>query len=167
MNVQETKNIIESELIKIASSFGNASSLVQYSVEINTNKLDGDEEDVTYIFGSLSLGRKDASDEERLYLPLDAELDDDGNVDADKFNKNLESFRDKVAPIRDRLATAENPEEELKAIITDFDRQLEENYKKEIERLNKVAKRNLTLAIIAVSIAAVAALLILVIDKIA
>ena len=166
MNVQETKNVIESELKEIAASFGNASALVQYSVEVSTNKVD-DEEDITYIFGSLSLGRKDASDDERLYLPLDAELDDNGNVDGDKFKESLESFRNKVAPIRDRLATAENPEEELKAIITDFDRQLEDNYKKEIERLNRIAKRNLTLAIIAVSVAAVAALLILVIDKIA
>ncbi len=167
MNVQETKNRIEKELEAVAESFGIAKHLVKYNVEIGTNKIDGSADDITYIFGSLAIGREDAPDEEKLYLPLDAELDDDDNVDDERFEESLKDFLSKVAPYRDRLVRAEIPEDELKTIIAEFDKELEENYKKEIERLNRIAKRNLVLSIVAVSVAAVAALVILVIDKIA
>lgn len=167
MNVQEAKLRIEKELESVALTFGSAAHLVSYGVEIGKNEIDNGETDITYIFGSLALGQKDASEDDKIYLPLDAELNDDDTVDEDAFEKSLADFLGRVIPIRDRLVAAENPDEELKGVIADFDKELEENYQREMDRLNRVAKRNLTLAIIAVSVAAVAALLILVIDKIA
>ena len=166
MTVNETKQRIENELKAVADSFGDASALVKYGIEIDINNIEGAPEDVTYIFGSLSIGPEGAEDDDRLYLPLDAELDDDDNVDEEKFNENLEKFKAKVTDIRDRILASNDYNTEVKAIIADFDREMDEKYREEIERLNKVAKKNLIIAAIATVAAAIIATAILVIDKV-
>lgn len=166
MTVNETKQRIENELKAVADSFGDASALVKYGIEIDINNIEGAPEDVTYIFGSLSIGPEGAEDDDRLYLPLDAELDDDDNVDEEKFNENLEKFKAKVTDIRDRILASSDYNTEVKAIIADFDREMDEKYREEIERLNKVAKKNLIIAAIATVAAAIIATAILVIDKV-
>lgn len=167
MTVNEAKIRIEKELAEMAAGFGNASALVKYDVQISENEIEGAPTDVTYIFGSLSLGAEDAPEEDRLYLPLDAELDDDDNIDEAKFEENLADFKAKVEPIRDRLSASENPREELATIIAEFDREMDEKYRAEIERLNAVAKKNLIWAGIVAAVAVVGAIIIMVADKLA
>ena len=106
-----------------------------------------------------------AEENDRLYLPLDAELDDDDNVNEEEFNKNLEAFKERSAAIRDRILAAEDYNAEVKAIIEEFDREMDEKYQAELERLNRVAKRNLTIAAVATACAAVLAIIILVINR--
>lgn len=165
MTVLETKTRIENELNAVKESFGAASSLVKCSVDVEVNAIEGAQDDVTYVFGSLSIGPEGAEENDRLYLPLDAELDDDDNVDEEAFNKNLEAFNERVAKIRDRILASRDFNAEAKAIIEEFDREMDEKYKSELERLNRVAKRNLTIAAIATAGAAVVALIILVINR--
>lgn len=165
MTVNETKLRIENELIAAKESFGEAASLVTYAVEVDVNEIEGAKEDITFIFGSLSIGPEGAEENDRLFLPLDAELDDDDNVDEESFNKSVETFKARVEKIRDRLLGAEDYTSEIKAIIKDFDREMDEKYQAELDRLNKIAKRNLTIAAIAAAGAAVLAIIILVIDK--
>lgn len=165
MTVNETKLRIENELIAAKESFGEAASLVTYAVEVDVNEIEGAREDITFIFGSLSIGPEGAEENDRLFLPLDAELDDDDNVDEESFNKSVETFKARVEKIRDRLLGAEDYTSEIKAIIEDFDREMDEKYQAELDRLNKIAKRNLTIAAIAAAGAAVLAIIILVIDK--
>ena len=167
MTVNETKQRIESELKAVAESFGAASTLVNYSVEIDVNPIDGAHDDITYVFGSLSIGPEGADENDKLYLPLDAELDDDDIVDEEKFEKNLAKFNEKVSAIRDRLLAADDYNAEVKAIIEDFDREMDEKYRVEIEKLNRAAKRNLIIAAAASAAAAVIAIIVLVIDKLA
>ena len=93
MTVLETKQRIENELKEIAESFGAASSLVKYSVEVDVNHIEGAPEDITAIFGSLSIGPEGAEGNDRLYLPLDAELDDDDIIDEGKFEESLSKFK--------------------------------------------------------------------------
>ena len=165
MTVNETKLRIENELIAAKESFGEAASLVTYAVEVDVNEIEGAKEDITFIFGSLSIGPEGAEENDRLFLPLDAELDDDDNVDEESFNKSVETFKARVEKIRDRLLGAEDYTSEIKAVIEDFDREMDEKYQAELDRLNKIAKRNLTIAAIAAAGAAVLAIIILVIDK--
>ena len=165
MTVNETKLRIENELIAAKESFGEAASLVTYAVEVDVNEIEGAREDITFIFGSLSIGPEGAEENDRLFLPLDAELDDDDNVDEESFNKSVETFKARVEKIRDRLLGAEDYTSEIKAVIEDFDREMDEKYQAELDRLNKIAKRNLTIAAIAAAGAAVLAIIILVIDK--
>ena len=167
MTVNETKQRIESELKAVAESFGAASTLVNYSVEIDVNPIDGAHDDITYVFGSLSIGPEGADENDKLYLPLDAELDDDDIVDEEKFEKNLAKFNEKVSAIRGRLLAADDYNAEVKAIIEDFDREMDEKYREEIEKLNRAAKRNLIIAAAASAAAAVIAIIVLVIDKLA
>lgn len=167
MTVNETKQRIENELKAVVESFGAAASLVNYSVEVDVNPIDGAHDDITYVFGSLSIGPEGAEENDKLYLPLDAELDDDDNVDEEKFEKNLAKFHEKVAAIRDRLLASSDHNNEVKAIIEDFDREMDEKYRAEIERLNRIARRNLLIAAAATAVAAVIAIAILVIDKLA
>ena len=167
MTVNETKQRIENELKAVVESFGAAASLVNYSVEVDVNPIDGAHDDITYVFGSLSIGPEGAEENDKLYLPLDAELDDDDNVDEEKFEKNLAKFHEKVAVIRERLLASSDHNNEVKAIIEDFDREMDEKYRAEIERLNRIARRNLLIAATATAVAAVIAIAILVIDKLA
>ena len=167
MTVNETKQRIENELKAVVESFGAAASLVNYSVEVDVNPIDGAHDDITYVFGSLSIGPEGAEENDKLYLPLDAELDDDDNVDEEKFEKNLAKFRERVSDIRDRLLASNDYNAEVKAIIEDFDREMDEKYREELEKLNRVAKRNLIIAAAASAAALVIAIIVLVIDKLA
>lgn len=165
MTVNETKNRIEAELAEIAASFGKAQDHVKYDVQIGENEIENGPTDITYVMGSLIICNEGSTEDEKLYLPLDAELDDDDNVNEENFNNNLEAFKEKVAPIRDRLASADDVDGEVSAIIAEFDRDIEEKYQAEIERLNKVAKRNLMMAAFGALGIAIIAVGILLIDK--
>ena len=165
MTVIETKAKIENELKAVVEGFGDAKHLVNYSIDIEVNSIEGAHDDITYVFGSLSIGPEGAEENDKLYLPLDAELDDDDNVDEAAFNKNLEDFKQKANAIRDRILASEDYNAEAKAIIEEFDREMDEMYQKELDRLNRVAKRNLTIAAIATAGAAIIALVILVINR--
>lgn len=167
MTVNETKQRIENELKAMAESFGDASSLVKYEVDVEVNVIEGAPEDVTCVFGSLSIGPEGSEEDDRLYLPLDADLDDDDNVNEELFEKNVLRFRAKAEDIRDRILASDNYEAEIKNIIEEFDREMDEKYREELNRINKVAKRNLTIAAIAAAAAAVIAIVILVADKLA
>jgi hypothetical protein len=167
MTVNETRERIENELKVVAESFGEASSLVKYDVDVEVNVIEGAPEDITSVLGSLSIGPVGAEDEDRLYLPLDAELDDDDIVNEELFLENLKSFTAKAESIRDRILASEDYNAEVKAIIDEFDREMDEKYRAELERINKVAKRNLTIAAVAAVAAAVIAIIVLVADKLA
>ena len=166
MTVLETKQRIEKELQAVTESFGDASALVKYSVEVEVNHIEGAPVDVTYVFGSLSVGPEGSEENDRLYLPLDAELDDDDIVDEAQFEESLAKFKEKAGEIRDRILASDDYNKEVVAIIEEFDREMDEKYRAELERLNKIAKRNLTIAGIAAAAAAVVAIAILVIQKI-
>ncbi len=167
MTVNETRVRIENELKAVAESFGEASSLVKYDVDVEVNVIEGAPEDITSVLGSLSIGPAGSEDEDRLYLPLDAELDDDDIVNEELFLENLKSFKAKAESIRDRILASEDYDAEVKAIIEEFDREMDEKYREELERINRVAKRNLTIAAVAAVAAAVVAIIVLVADKLA
>ena len=167
MTVNEVKVRIENELEAIKESFGDASSFVKYSVEIGENNIDDIDApvDITSVFGSFSIGPMDSSEDGRLYLPLDVELDDDDNVNEENFEKNLEGFKESISKIRERVLAAEDYDAEIKAIIREFDAKMEEEYKAELERLNRLAKRNLIAASLAVVAVGIIAIVILVAQK--
>lgn len=167
MTVIETKEKIETELKAVVESFGEASSLVSYSIEIDVNHIEGEEHDITSVFGSLSIGPADAEEDEKLYLPLDAELTDDDLVEEELFEKTLAQFKARVATIRERVLASDDYTKEIKAIIEEFDSEMEAKYQAEMERINSVAKRNLIIAGVATAIAAVVAIAVLVAEKLA
>ena len=167
MTVLETKQRIEKELAEVKESFGAASALVDYTIEVEVNHIEGAEEDITCVFGSLSIGPEGAGEEDRLYLPLDAELDDNDIIDETQFEEALAQFKERTSAIRERLLASEDYNAEAKLIIEEFDKEMEEMYRTEMERLNRVAKRNLTIAGIATAIAAVVAIIVLVAEKLA
>ena len=167
MTVNETKERILAELKEIADSFGKASDYVSYDVQIGENEIESAPTDITYIFGSLAIGKPGAKDDDKLYLPLDAELDDDDTVDAESFEKNLEDFKNLVAPIRERMLAADDIDAEVESIIAEFDKEMDEKYRAELDRLNKIAKRNLITAGLAAVAMLVIAVIVMVIDKLA
>ena len=154
MTVLETRERIEKELIAAKESFGEASSLVSYSID-------------TYVFGSLAFGAPDAEEDDKLYLPLDAELNDDDTVDEESFEKTLEVFHARVDEIRERVLASDDYAAEIQAIIADFDRDIEEKYLAEVERLAKLRKRDLLIATGAMLAALVFAMAIFLIRKLA
>lgn len=154
MTVLETRERIEKELIAAKESFGEASSLVSYSID-------------TYIFGSLAFGAPDAEEDDKLYLPLDAELNDDDTVNEESFENSLAIFNERVSEIRERVLASDDYAAEIQAIIADFDRDIEEKYLAEVERLAKLRKRDLLIATGAMLAALVFAMAIFLIKKLA
>ena len=167
MTVNEARERIENELKAVAESFGDAKSLVKYNIDVEVNVIEGAPEDVTNVLGSLSIGPEGSEDEDRLYLPLDAELDDDDIVNEELFHKNLDAFKDRAESIRDRILASDDYNREVKVIIEEFDREMDEKYREELEKINRVAKRNLIIAAIAAAAAAAIAIIVLVADKLA
>ncbi len=167
MTVLETKERIERELNAILESFGDAKHLARIEIEVAENEIADAPVDTTAIFGAISLGTEYMSDEERLYLPLDAELDDNDIVDDAKFEENLNIFKGRIEAIRTRILSADDYDAELKALIADFDREIEEAYKRELEKLNKDSQRRLIYAAIATAAVALIAVVILVVKQIA
>ena len=165
MTVNQTKERIEKELLAIKESFGDAAYLVDYSVEVEENNIDGAPVDITCVFGSLSIGPEGSEGNDRLYLPLDAELDDDDNIDEEAFEENLEMFKERVEEIKKVILSSDDYNEAVKSIITNFDAEMEKKYQEEIEKLNRISKRNLIIAAVATAIAGVAAIIILVAQK--
>lgn len=165
MTVNQTKERIENELSAIKESFGAASPLVNYSVEVEVNDIEGAPVDVTFVFGSLSIGPEGSDENDRLYLPLDAELDDDDNVNEEAFEENLKVFKERIEEIREAVLSSDDYNEAVKKIIADFDTEMERKYQEEIERLNRISRRNLIVAAVATAIAGVAAIIILVAQK--
>ena len=154
MTVLETRERIEKELIAAKESFGEASSLVSYSID-------------TYVFGSLAFGAPDAEEDDKLYLPLDAELNDDDTVDEESFENSLAVFNERVSEIRERVLASDDYAAEIQAIIADFDRDIEEKDLAEVERLAKLRKRDLLIASGAMLAALVFAMAIFLIKKLA
>ena len=167
MTVNEAKQKIENELKAMADSFGDAKELVKYSVDVEVNVIEGAPEDVTSVLGSLSIGPAGSDDEDRLYLPLDAELDEDDIIDEELFEGNLAKFKERAESIRDRILASSDHNAAVTEIIEEFDREMDEKYRAELEKINKVAKRNLTIAAIAAAAAALIAIVILVAEKLA
>ena len=165
MTVNQTKERIEKELLAVKESFGDASYLVDYSVEIEENNIEGAPVDITCVFGSLSIGPEGSEGNDRLYLPLDAELDDEDNVDEKTFEENLELFKERVDEIREAVLSSDDYNAAVNRIIADFDSEMERKYQAEIERLNRISRRNLIIAAVATAIAGVAAIIILVAQK--
>ena len=166
MTANEAKIRIENELKAMAESFGAASPFVKYNVDVEVNVIEGAEDDITSVFGSLSVGAPDSTDDDRLYLPLDTELDDNDNINEESLEEEIAQFKEKAEGIRDRILASDDYAAEVKDIISDFDRKMDEMYQAELEKLNRVARRNLIIASIAAGIASVAAIIILVIGKI-
>ena len=167
MTVLETKERIEKELIAAKETFGEASYLVSHTIDIEVNHIEGAPEDVTFVFGSLSFGAPDSAEDDRLYLPLDAELNDDDTVNAEAFEENVRVFHQRAGEIRDRILASSDYEAEVKAIIADFDREMEEKYLAEIEKHRRAAKRDLMIAAGAIAVAAVLGLAIFILQKLA
>ena len=167
MTVLETKERIEKELIAAKESFGEASYLVNYDIDVEVNHIEGAPVDVTYVFGALSFGAPGAGEDDRLYLPLDAELNDDDTVNAEAFEENIAVFNKRVTELRERILGSSDYEAEVKAIIEDFDRAVEEEYQREVERRRRAAKRDLLIAVGAIAVAAVLGTAIFIIQRLA
>ncbi len=167
MTAYETKARIEKELSDIKESFGDAKYLVECDVQMGENEIEGDVTDITYIFGSLSLGTPDMTEDERLYLPLDAELDDNDNVDDEAFERSLAEFKEKVFMTRDCLLASSDYDSKIKEIITTFDEEITKKLTEEREKLEADMKKRLIMAAIITGVVAVATVAILVIQKLA
>ncbi len=166
MTAYETKARIEAELEEIKKSFGEAEHLVQCDVQMGENEIEGDTTDITYIFGSLSLGTPDMTDDERLYLPLDAELDDDDNVNDEEFEKSLASFKERVYDARDYILSTNDYEAAVKNLIKTFDEEINRKLLEERLSMEMAAKKRLIIAAIAAGAAAIVAIAILVIQQV-
>ncbi len=162
MTVNETKALLEEELKKIYESFGEASHLLKYDVQTEENEIEGAETDYTAVFGTLSIGTDDMTEDERLYLPIDAELDDNDNVDEEKLRSDIEEFKAHVEKIRERILASSDHGNAVHEIIKEYDEEIEAKYKEKLAKMEQDASRRLKIAAIATAIvAAVAAIIVI------
>ncbi len=166
MTAKETQVRIESELAEIAAAFGDASDIVRCEVEVDKNKIAGKKSEITSILGALSFGTTEMNDDDRLYIPIDVELEDNETVNEERFEKNLAAFKEKIAEIRDRVLSSSDYDGEIIAIIDEFDKDAEARYRAEMDALNRASRNRLIAAASAAALIGIIAAIFMVIQKI-
>ncbi len=104
-------------------------------------------EDSSYTFGVVMIGTAEMSEEEKIYISLEADIDGDDNVDGEDFAKQVESFRIGLSDIAAALRASDDKHKTLSEIGKKIDEELDEAYSKELERINRETSERLKIAI--------------------
>lgn len=105
-----------------------------------------------YMFGVVMIGTEGMADGDRIYLSLEGEIDINDEVNEEKLNSDAAAFRERLEGICARLAAADDKGAEILAIGGEMDRELDERYQAELDRLNATTKSNLRVALTAAGV---------------
>ncbi len=150
MTVSELKIALQSEM-DFAKELLSDIDGIEYSAEVEGS------EDSSYTFGVVMLGTAGMTDEERIYISLEADINADDTVDAEDFGKQVESFRAGLCDIAAALRASDDKTATLLEIGKRIDAELDEAYAKEMERINRETSERLWIAIGATAVILVVA----------
>ena len=104
-------------------------------------------EDSSYTFGVVMIGAPGMSDEERIYVSLEADIDQDDNVDGEDFVDQAESFRIGLSDIAAALRASEDKAATLSEIGKSIDEKLDEAYAEELAKIDRESSERLKIAV--------------------
>ena len=88
-------------------------------------------EDSSYTFGVVMIGAPGMSDDERIYISLETDINDDDTVNKKDLDEQAESFRIGLSDIAAALRASEDKAATLSEIGTKIDEKLDEAYAEE------------------------------------
>jgi len=148
MEISLAKEKMNDALERVKASLSSDKIDIVTNVEVATNNVEDGSSQELYIFGSISIACKGISDEDILYLPLDAEIVD-GEVDGEKLEADIAKFEEKIAEIKGRLENTENVAEEIKLIGKEIDDAIDAKFREELAKADELTRKNLKVAVIA------------------
>ena len=103
--------------------------------------------DSSYTFGVVMIGTAEMTEDERIYISLEADIDHEDNVDGEDFAKQVESFRIGLSDIASVLRASDNKHKSICEIGKKIDEELDLAYAEELERINRETADRLKIAI--------------------
>lgn len=156
MTTNELRNRINEELAHADALLRDIDGIVYSATLEETDR-------TAYMFGVVMIGTEGMADGDRIYLSLEGEIDINDVVNEEKLASDAAAFRERIEGIAARLAAADDKGAEILAIGGEMDRELDERYQAELDRLNATTKSNLRVALTAAGVlVAVAAICILI-----
>ncbi len=156
MTIEGLRNKIKEELSHAEELLRNIDGIVYSATLEETDR-------TAYMFGVVMIGTEGMADGDKIYLSLEGEIDINDVVNEEKLAADATAFRERIEGICARLAAAEDKGAEILAIGGEMDRELDERYQAELDRLNATTKSNLRVALTAAGVlVAVAAICILI-----
>lgn len=150
MTIAELKNRILEELSH-ADELLSAIEGIEYTAKLEETDRSA------YMFGVVMIGTEGMKDEDRVYLSLEGDIDINDVVDGEKLEADARDFRERLEKIAARLSSAEDKGAEILAIGAEIDKELDEKYQAELDRLNAVTKSNLKVALGAAAVLVIVA----------
>ncbi|MBQ2793916.1 MAG: hypothetical protein IJF05_04385 [Clostridia bacterium] len=150
MTVNELKIALEGEM-QWARELLSGIEGIEYSAEV-----EGSEES-SYTFGAVMLGTEGMSDEDRIYISLEVDINDDDTVDKEELDGQIESFRENLSEIAAALKDSEDKTATILEVGKRIDAELDAAYAAELERINRETSDRLWIAIGATAVILVVA----------
>ena len=104
---------------------------IEYTAEV-----EGAEES-SYTFGVVMLGTEEMTEDERIYISLEADINDDDTVDEADFNEQVQAFRTGLCDIAALLRGSDDKRTALLEIGSKIDEELDRAYAAEMEKINR------------------------------
>lgn len=104
-------------------------------------------EDSSYTFGVVMIGAPGMSDDERIYISLETDINDDDTVNKEDLDEQAESFRIGLSDIAAALRASEDKAATLSEIGTKIDEKLDEAYAEELAKIDRESSERLKIAI--------------------
>ena len=104
-------------------------------------------EDSTYTFGVVMIGTEGMSEDEKIYISLEADINADDTVDETDFEEQRESFRAGLCDIAAALRNSGDKAATLNEIGRKIDEELDRAYAAELAKIDRETKDRIRIAI--------------------
>lgn len=130
--------------------------------EIIENKITDEESEPLLIMGALALTAEGFSEDDTYYISIDARVEG-GEVDEAAIDEAAPKFHERVDAAYARLSAAEDMSATLLEMGREVDEELERIYQAEIEREQRLMKRDLKIALMGAGVILLATVIALII----
>ncbi len=165
MNLNDARLKIEEALSSAEAELAVLGILVSGEIDIAENELDSGEREPLVILGSLAVSAEGLGEDDIYYLSIEAKVTE-GEVDESELDAAIAAYKERVTGLRARLEGQTDIAEALREAGKEIDEELEEQFRKELEKTDKLVKRDLKIAICATVLMLIAAVVFVVVSKI-
>ena len=149
MTINDTKKKLEDQMKAAISEFEGLNTIVSYDVQVSENTTEDGMVEPIFIFSALSVSASGLSEDDNILLPIDTEIEKNGEVDEAKLNAAIEKFNASVKSIAERLKNAEDINSEIKVIGKEIDDELEKDAIAKLAKENEAIQKTYKTALVA------------------
>lgn len=124
---------------------------IEYTADVEES------EGSSYTFGVVMLGTEGMTEEERIYISLEADINADDTVDEADLKEQVDAFRTGLCDIAAILRGSDDKHATLLEIGSKIDEELDRAYAAELDKINRESSERLWIAIGATAVILVVA----------